>query len=113
MVKVRIKELENKIEEIRGLEPTKENLEIEASLCLELNEWLEKEELKWKQKSRELWLKEGDRNSKFFHLFTLSRRRSNRINEITLEDGSWLYGRDSIGDYFTNHFKEIYQSANP
>jgi hypothetical protein len=24
-----------------------------------------------------------------------------------------LYGRDSIGDYFTNHFKEIYKSANP
>ena len=52
--KTRIKELEKLIEEVRGRDPTKENLEIEAALCLELEEWMEKEELKWKQKSREL-----------------------------------------------------------
>ena len=54
MTQPRIKELEHKIEEIRGLDPTKENLELEAALCLELNDWLDKEEIKWKQKSREL-----------------------------------------------------------
>jgi hypothetical protein len=58
---------------------------------------MEKEELKWKQKSRELWLWEGDRNSKFFHLSTVIRRHSNRINEIKLDDGSWLHGREQIG----------------
>ena len=95
--KTRIKELEKLIEEARGRDSTKENLEIEAALCLELEEWMEKEELKWKQKSRELWLREGDRNSKFFHLSTIIRRHSNRINEIKLDDGSWLHGREQIG----------------
>jgi hypothetical protein len=47
-VKARIKELESRIEEVRGLEPNKDNLELEAALCLELEEWLEKDELKWK-----------------------------------------------------------------
>ena len=82
--------MESRIEEARGLEPNKDNLELEAALCLELEEWLEKDELKWKQKSRELWLKEGDRNSRFFHLSTVIRRRSNRINEIKMEDGTWI-----------------------
>ena len=32
--------------EVKRLEPTKENLEIEAAICLELEEWMEREELK-------------------------------------------------------------------
>ena len=48
-VKARIKALESRIEEVRGLEPNKDNLELEAALCLELEEWLEKDELKWEQ----------------------------------------------------------------
>jgi hypothetical protein len=46
------------------LAPTKENLELEVALNHELNEWIEREELKWKKKSRELWLKEGHQNLK-------------------------------------------------
>uniref|UniRef100_A0A2N9EJD0 DUF4283 domain-containing protein n=1 Tax=Fagus sylvatica TaxID=28930 RepID=A0A2N9EJD0_FAGSY len=98
----KIKDLEKMIEEVRGRDPTRENLELEASLCLELEEWLGKEEIKWKKKSRELWLREGDHNSRFFHLSTIIRRRSNRINEIKLEDGTWLNNREDIGKYFTN-----------
>ena len=87
-----------------------ENLELEASLNLELDDWLEREDLKWKQKSRELWAKEGDRNTRFFHLSTLVRRRRNRINEIKLEDGSWINTREEIQNYFNENFKSLYQS---
>ena len=68
--------------------PKKENLELEATLSLELDDWLLRDKLRLKQKSRDLWLKEGDRNSIFFHLSILVRRRRNRIEEIKLEEES-------------------------
>lgn len=38
---------------------------VEASR--ELDDLLEKKDLIWKQRSRTLWLKDGDRNTRFFH----------------------------------------------
>lgn len=111
--KTRIKELEKRIAELQDQDPTRENLENEAALCLELDKWLEKEEVKWKQKSRELWLKEGDRNTKFFHLTTLVRRRRNFIAEIKDDDGNRLCNMEEIRAYFTRKFVEVYQSAQP
>lgn len=44
-----------------------------------LNELLLKEEIFWKQRSRILWLKEGDQNTKFFHQRTKARNKFNSI----------------------------------
>ena len=109
----RIKELDKKIEEVQGAEPTKENLELEAAFSLELDDWLAKKSLKWQQKSREIWLKDGDRNSRFFHLTTLVRRRRNFISDIKQEDGSWISGKEAIQEYFNANFQSLYQSSSP
>jgi hypothetical protein len=101
LTRARICDLEERLKLIQEMDPSQENLSIEAALQLEINEWLEREEVKWRQKSRELWLKEGDRNSKFFHLSTLVRRHKNYITEIQLDFGRWIHSRDDIADYFT------------
>jgi hypothetical protein len=61
-----------------------------------LNEWLRRNEALWKQKSRELWLKDGDRNSKFFHLSTIIRRQRNSIDAIKGDEGDWITCKKSI-----------------
>ena len=48
LVRERIKAKQANIAEIQQKPPTKENLELEASLNLELDDWLTKEELRWK-----------------------------------------------------------------
>ena len=76
-----------------------------------MNGWSRR--IKRKQKSRELWLKEGDRNSKFFHLTTLVRRRRTWITEIKKDNGDCIFNRDEVGSYFINKFNEVYQSSHP
>jgi hypothetical protein len=109
--KSRIRAVEDKLKLVQELEPTQENLAIEATLSLELNDWLEREEIKWKQKSRELWLKEGDKNSKFFHLSTMIHRRRNFIAEIKLPNNQWIQARADIENYFSSQFRELFQSS--
>ena len=77
---------------------------------MEYNGILEQEEVFWQQKSRNSWLSEGDKNSKFFHLSTIVRRRKNKLEGLKNEDGSWAASTDDMKEfvvfYFQNLFKE-------
>jgi hypothetical protein len=42
-------------------------VEIEVGLNKELYDLLEQEDLKWKQRAKENWLRFGDRNTKYIH----------------------------------------------
>ena len=46
--------------------------------------WALAEEISWRQKSRETWLKEGDKNTGFFHRTANAHRRRNYIKSISI-----------------------------
>jgi hypothetical protein len=50
----------------------------------ELEKTLLLEEISWRQKSRSLWLREGDKNTHFFHSIANSHRRHNTIERIAV-----------------------------
>uniref|UniRef100_A0A2N9J2G5 Zinc knuckle CX2CX4HX4C domain-containing protein n=1 Tax=Fagus sylvatica TaxID=28930 RepID=A0A2N9J2G5_FAGSY len=58
-------------------------------LKAEVNFLLEREERLWRQRSRVMWLSEGDRNTRYFHGRASQRRRRNKILGLKDEDGVW------------------------
>jgi endonuclease/exonuclease/phosphatase family metal-dependent hydrolase len=60
---------------------------LERSLQSELAEVLKQEELMWHQRSRARWLYDGDRNTKYYHLKAVNRKRKNKIIEIMMDSG--------------------------
>lgn len=62
----------------------------------------------WRQKSRETWLKEGNRNSRFFHLSTIIRRGQNSIDAIKLDNGDWILNKNEIKDFIVNKFQHLF-----
>lgn len=82
---------------------------LESSLQAELSEWLLRSEVLWRQKSRELWLKLGDKNINFFHLSTIIRRKRNNIDAIKDEDDSWISDSSSIRSHFFEYFKNLFK----
>ena len=58
--------------------------EIKA-LKKEINEVTLREEMMWNQRSRALWVKCGDSNTKFFHEMASNRRRRNRLRACVIK----------------------------
>ncbi|XP_075665040.1 uncharacterized protein LOC142634633 [Castanea sativa] len=104
-----INRLLSKIAEVQSGSQSMENERIESNLLVELLKWLVRSEILWKKKSRELWLKEGDKNNKFFHLSTTICRRQNRIDAIKQDDGTWVTSSNQIREHFLNSFKDLFR----
>ncbi|RVX09480.1 putative ribonuclease H protein [Vitis vinifera] len=50
----------------------------------DFKKWALMEEISWRQKSREVWLSEGDRNTKFFHKMANAHRRGNMLSRVKI-----------------------------
>ena len=72
----------------------------------DFKKWSVMEETSWRQKSREIWLKDGDRNTSFFHRMANSHKRRNNIEMIQIR-GVWVNGDDEVRTGIVNAFKEL------
>ncbi|XP_059073453.1 uncharacterized protein LOC131874206 [Cryptomeria japonica] len=72
-----------------------------------LSETLAREESYWRQKSRDLWLSEGDRNTKFFHSSSNLKRLHSRISCIHDSNGNTLIDEDDIAPEAVRFFKSL------
>ncbi|XP_039065107.1 uncharacterized protein LOC120210455 [Hibiscus syriacus] len=67
------------------------------------------EESIWCQKSRSRWIKNGDRNTRFFHLSALKRSRVNCIHTLNI-NGELVSDKEKIRGGVFNFFNSAYNS---
>ncbi|KAL5798041.1 hypothetical protein ACOSQ2_002861 [Xanthoceras sorbifolium] len=77
----------------------------------ELDVLLYKEELYWRQRSRNNWLKGGDRNTRFFHQAASSRRRRNFIHGLRDSSRQWVSSRSGIIGIIQGYYRSLFTSA--
>nr|KYP50882.1 Transposon TX1 uncharacterized [Cajanus cajan] len=73
----------------------------------------QQEELFWMQKSKEQWVKFGDRNYKFFHAQTVVRRKRNKIHGLFLDDGSWATDPEVLKVEVNRFFQKLFSVDTP
>ncbi|RVW65755.1 LINE-1 retrotransposable element ORF2 protein [Vitis vinifera] len=91
-------------EQFRAL--NEQELEARKEAREEFKKWALMEETSWRQKSREIWLKEGDKNTGFFHKMANSNRRRNCLKKIKI-NGTWLSEEHDIQRGVVRAFKDL------
>ena len=89
-------------------EPTAENLNQMRALDERMDELEAREEIYWRQRSRQDWLKYGDKNSKFFHAKAKQRASRNNIARIKDESGLVYEEEGEIAELFVQHFETLF-----
>ena len=84
-----------------------------AAALKELSDALKAEEMFWKQKSRVFWLREGDRNTKFFHALTNQRRAENKITQLLDTYGNVVEDEEGLVAIATSYIRQIFESSIP
>lgn len=75
-----------------------------------LRDYYVAEENYWRQRSRQLWLALGDRNSSYFHATTRGRRAVNRFSVVEDDDGTVFFEEEHIIAVISEYFTKIYSS---
>lgn len=72
---------------------------------------LDQKEIYWRQRSKQLWLQAGDKNTHFFHVSASERRISNAIQRLQNTEGEWVKWNNGLENLITNYFNHIFTAT--
>ncbi|XP_075492415.1 uncharacterized protein LOC142530463 [Primulina tabacum] len=103
--KERMENLRDKLYDEESITEFKELNEQLASLLLH-------EEDYWHQRAKQYWLKDGDRNTRFFHTSASARKQTHKMNQLKDVNGNWQEEQSSICEVVHNYFQNLFSEVN-
>ena len=94
-----------------AMHPSVSLINLETDLLRELDIVLNQEEEIWALKSRVNWMIQGDRNTAFYHVSTLVRRKRNKILAIKNAVGDWIQQEEAVKEFVKNGYSDIYTTS--
>nr|XP_045084679.1 uncharacterized protein LOC123494096 [Aegilops tauschii subsp. strangulata] len=102
-------DIRSKLSRIWNSTSTPETQKIADELARNLDELLLREELMWRQRSRATYLREGDKNTKWFQQKATWRRKKNTIGRLKDDSGKWVEDDKGIHEITNVFFKKLYE----
>ncbi|WMV44404.1 hypothetical protein MTR67_037789 [Solanum verrucosum] len=96
------------IQEHRALE--EREIASRLALTMEFEDIAKHEEIAWRQRSRALWLKQGDRNTSFFHRTANQHRRINSIDKLKV-NGVEIAEPEEIKKEIVEYYERLYTES--
>lgn len=84
----------------------------EVSIQAELAACLNQKDALWRQRSRADWLRDGDRNTSFFHNFAKFKRNKSLITSLEI-NGNTVHDMDLIADHIVDFFENLFREDRP
>jgi Mg2+ and Co2+ transporter CorA len=104
----RMKDLQRELERLRRGSMTGANTTSQKEIMVRLELMLEQEEIHWFQRARANWLKQGDRNTSFFHNFAMKQRKKNTIKGLVDHNGTIQEDREVMCNIVQNYFENLF-----
>ena len=108
-----ISDLQSQLEWLDSQPSTPELVQALKHTRVELNCWLEKEDVMWRQRARLNWFQGGDRNTIFFHAKASSRQKKNLIERLLDFDGVWQEEDEKIEKVVVEYYNNLFTSSSP
>lgn len=103
--------LENRLNCLYNWDPTDEILAEITDIQLGLNLEADQEEFFWEQWARVNWLKNGDRNTSYFHQVAIQRQVHGRIKELEVANGESISTTEKMLNLASKFFGDLFSAS--
>ncbi|XP_021771837.1 uncharacterized protein LOC110735976 [Chenopodium quinoa] len=112
-VEVQIEKLEKDLKEAQGEVVSDESLAKCADIEKQLEDLFDKKEAYWYLRSRVSEIKDGDRNTKYFHHKAFKRGSKNEIKGLYNAEGNWKEELEDIKKIVEQFYRTLFSAGTP